>query len=283
MNHQNGLQHVLGKVVLPWLLEHPHRSEGGQRGQPAQASHNKAVGHSLSVGLRDSWCWGVAASSEHGDNEVWGRCSLIALFALGFLMFVWLTLLRATGKAISLCIQSQVPKPTRTKDVEYGSLPCWTEVKIPENKLLPARDCRVSSFGTFYCWRTAGDSKSYPTSPNLSCGIINYAEIHFFFWGSWQLWRVGSSWHSMRPNFQPCWGSHGAAHHCSPWLSWDFAGSLPYAFSSSITSVFICSHLVLVFSIQMARMEDSLEWLTAAKLPIIIYICLVIPKHKHFT
>lgn len=52
-NHQSSLQHMLGKVMLPRLLEHPHRSERGQRGQSTQASQNKVVGYSLSVGLRD--------------------------------------------------------------------------------------------------------------------------------------------------------------------------------------------------------------------------------------
>lgn len=91
-----------------------------------------------------------------------------------------------------------------------------------------------------------GSQKTPSTSPNPPCGrkatSINYTAIHYFFWGPWQLQRVCSCWCSVKPISQPCYSSH-----CFPGLCWDFVGSLPYAFSSSITSVFTCSHLSLCF------------------------------------
>lgn len=112
-------------------LEHLHRSEGGQRGEPAQASHNKVVGRGLAAGLRDSWCWGVATSRECGDNEAQGRCSLAALFGCVSLSYVGFAyLIKGQQKRqfhAAYLFQSQVPQPVWLKNMEYGLLPCWTE------------------------------------------------------------------------------------------------------------------------------------------------------------
>lgn len=271
-------------------LEHLHQSEGGQRGEPAQASHNKVVGQGLAVGLRDSWCWGVATSRECGDNEVQGRCSLAALSGCVSLSYVGFAyLIKGQQKRqfhAAYLFQSQVPQPVWIKNMEYGLLPCWTEENFQRMSYLQQGIAEALLLAHF-----TARLEDLPPPVQI---------LHV----EWELPL------SITQQYSPFSRAHGSSGELVPpgIVRGQFFQGVPAILgqSPSHTSLlpsallglcwlitvcislfyYKCVHLlpftVLVFSIQMARMEDSLEWLTTAKLPIIIYICSVIPKHKHF-
>lgn len=98
-----------------------------------------------------------------------------------------------------------------------------------------------------------GIQRAFLTSPNPLCRMratsANYSAILSFFCGPWQLWRAGFSWHSMRPIFSATLWQPPSHTSSLPLALLGLSGSLPHAFSSSITSVFICSHLHSLFSV----------------------------------
>lgn len=85
--------------------------------------------------------------------------------------------------------------------------------KNPKEQLPPTKDCRISSFGPLYCQR---DSKSFPHQSKS----YMWNESHLLITEQYSPFSGArsSSWHGMRPIFQPCCGSHRASHHCSPLL-----------------------------------------------------------------
>ena len=77
----------------------------------------------------------------------------------------------------------------------------------PKEQWAPTRDCRTSSSGPLYCqW----DSKSFPHQ--AKCYMWN--ESHLLITEQYSPFSgARSCWHSTRPIFQPCCGSHRASPH----------------------------------------------------------------------
>lgn len=285
VNHQNGLQHVLGKVVLPGLLEDS---------LPRQVTIKRWATVCL-------WGWGTDDAEEwpHQVNMVIMKCKggavwLLCLFVLAFLMFARLTLLKGNRKGnftLHTYFRVKLPSPRGQRTWNMASYLAGQR-KNPRERVTSSKELQKLFFWHILlpegCW---GLKELPPPAQTLHVEwelpllitqqYSSFSRAH------------GSSGELVPPGIVQ--GQFFQRVPAALWQSLSRTSLLPLALlrlSWLITMcIFLfyykCVHLlpftVLVFSIQMARMEGSLEWLTAAKLHVIIYICLVIPKHKHFT
>lgn len=162
--------------------------------------------------------------------------------------------------------------------MEYGLLTCWIE---GETKLrmsyLQQGITELVRLVYFAARRLLGPQRTPPTSSSPPCGMRMTSVMLSFPWGLWQLWRIGFSWHSTRSIF--------SVSPCHTVAVTEVSITAPIGSAEVLMAhchmrfpllLQVCSRNpfpVLVLSIQMASVQDSLEWLTTAKLCFIIYVC----------
>lgn len=174
------------------------------------------------------------------------------------------------------------------QNMEYGLLTCWIEGETKSRMSYLQQEITESVLLAYFAARgVLGPQRTPPTSSNPPHGMRMTSVMLSFPWGLWQLWKVGFSWHSMWSIFSvsPCQTvAVTEMNITAPIGSAEVLMAHWHMHFPFLLQVCSCDPFTVLFlRIQMESVEDTLEWLTTAKLCFNIYVCVVIPPHKHLT